>query len=415
MFAVIRGFNVDFPRQQRQIHQYRQAMADSKYVIKGEDGQAQEYWLSMMRKWLIHLDNVTDQAILDGDLKIGGELAADKALDAEVYIARAMLCSVGNNWNCATRVGRVRLVDENGVINEAGFYNLLTGWYNIESQMYYVSQASFIPLPPEWIYTKEDVLVPPADPLLYCQIPFYTTGLTATPAIMESIKDLRAICDKFTDAGLDNYPQGLAFTFWEQYLTLRWNLFLAICIIAGAVFVVISSLIFNPYCAFMVMIIVVVTTIELGGFMGIFGVKMNPISAVTLICAVGIGVEFTAHVVLAFLTSLGSVETRLQSCLLHMFVPVFHGAIATLLGIIMLAFTPFDFVFKYFFVVMSVLVLIGIFNGLCLLPVLLTFIGPKSELTPRDDPNRLPAPPPLKTKPNIAANLEQGGKGRGEG
>lgn len=95
------------------------------------------------------------------------------------------------------------------------------------------------------------------------------------------------------------------------------------------------------------MIIVVVTTIELGGFMGLFGVKvralsswypqlnprlvdvicdrwlneghydkrplqMNPISAVTLICAVGIGVEFTAHVVLAFLTSLGSVETRLQ-------------------------------------------------------------------------------------------------------
>lgn len=46
---------------------------------------------------------------------------------------------------------------------------------------------------------------------------------------------------------------------------------------------------------------------------------MNPISAVTLITAVGIGVEFTAHVVLAFLTSLGTREERMISCLHHMF------------------------------------------------------------------------------------------------
>lgn len=114
--------------------------------------------------------------------------------------------------------------------------------------------------------------------------------------------------------------------------------------------------------------------------MGLFGVKMNPISAVTLITAVGIAVEFTAHVVLSFLTSLGTVDERLQSCLEHMFVPVFHGAMSTLLGIVMLVFSEFDFVIKYFFVVMSVLVILGVFNGLTLLPVLLTMIGPESEV-----------------------------------
>ena len=64
---------------------------------------------------------------------------------------------------------------------------------------------------------------------------------------------------------------------------------MAICIIAFAVFTVISLLMFNPWAATLVMVIVVITTIELGGFMGIVGIKMNPISAVTLICAVGIG------------------------------------------------------------------------------------------------------------------------------
>lgn len=41
-----------------------------------------------------------------------------------------------------------------------------------------------------------------------------------------------------------------------------------------------------------VMSIVVILTIQLGGFMGLFGVKMNGISAVTQICAVGIGELF---------------------------------------------------------------------------------------------------------------------------
>jgi len=36
----------------------------------------------------------------------------------------------------------------------------------------------------------------------------------------------------------------------------------------------------------------------------------------------------------------------MASCLEHMFVPVIHGGLSTLLGIIMLAFSEFDFVIK---------------------------------------------------------------------
>lgn len=121
-------------------------------------------------------------------------------------------------------------------------------------------------------------------------------------------------------------------------------------------------------------------TVELAGFMGLFEVKLNPISAVTLITAVGIGVEFTAHVVLAYLTSLGTRDERTKSCLKHMFIPVVHGGLSTLLGIIMLAFSEFDFVVKYFFVVMSALIFIGLFNGLIMLPVMLSLIGPPCEV-----------------------------------
>jgi Patched family len=53
--------------------------------------------------------------------------------------------------------------------------------------------------------------------------------------------------------------------------------------IGVAVLLVISVIIFNPWAAAMVAIIVVSMTVELAGFMGLFGVKMNPISAVTLV------------------------------------------------------------------------------------------------------------------------------------
>lgn len=91
--------------------------------------------------------------------------------------------------------------------------------------------------------------------------------------------------------------------------------------------------------------------------------------------------EFTAHVVLAFLTSLGTRNDRMASCIDRVFVPVIHGAFSTLLGIIMLAFSEFEFVVKYFFVVMSALIFIGIINGLALLPVLLSLIGPPCEVS----------------------------------
>lgn len=49
------------------------------------------------------------------------------------------------------------------------------------------------------------------------------------------------------------------------------------------------------------------------------------------------GVEFTAHVVLAYLTSLGSRNERMAACMDHMFIPVIHGGLSTLLGYILLS------------------------------------------------------------------------------
>ncbi|TMS35052.1 hypothetical protein L596_002529 [Steinernema carpocapsae] len=395
MSAVLKGLDVDYPKQQMKIEEYRQAIAKSQFVVKVDNKPSEHYWLSLMRLWLKSLQTHLDEAITHGLINnVTGEIKKGSKLKDEAGIARRLLCSYGNNYNCSARIG-LRLIDDSGMINQEGFYNYLTGWYNVDNMMYYVSQAALYPSPHGWAYSKEEKLVPPSPELAYSQIPFYLTDLVNTPVIVDMIREIRATCERFEEEGLPNYPYGIAFTFWEQYLHLTWNLFVAICIIAGSVFLVVSCIIFNPWAAAMIMVVVVSMTIELAGFMGLFGVKLNPVSAVTLITAVGIGVEFTAHVVLAFLTALGTRDERMASCMNHMFTPVVHGGLSTLLGIVMLAFSEFEFVITYFFLVMSVLILLGLINGLALLPVLLSLIGPPCELKPVNGGDTLQTPPPL--------------------
>ncbi|KHN71235.1 Protein patched -like protein 1 [Toxocara canis] len=363
MFAVLKGPNIDYAKDQHKIDNYRRSIAKC------------TFW----QIWLLGFQiNVTSGLVMGEKADFVG---LSNKLSAAVNIAYRLTCSFGHKYDCSGRIGKVRLVDESGTINVDGFYNYVTAWYNSDSMMYHVSQASFFPPPPHWSYedSSAPLFVPPAVPFAYSQIPFYLTGLTDTPIIVEMIKEIRAVCDKFANEGLPNFPSGIAFTFWEQYLHLSSNLLQAICVIAFAVFFVISLIICNPWAAGVIMIILVLMTIELAGFLGLAGIKLNPVSAVTIITAVGIGVEFTAHVVLAFLTSLGTRERRMVAAVDRVFVPVIHGAFSTLLGIIMLAFSEFEFVVKYFFVVMSALIAIGVVNGLALLPVLLSLIGPPCE------------------------------------
>ncbi|OBS71140.1 hypothetical protein A6R68_00319, partial [Neotoma lepida] len=83
----------------------------------------------------------------------------------------------------------------------------------------------------------------------------------------------------------------------------------------------------------------------------------------------------------AFLTAIGDKNHRAMLALEHMFAPVLDGAVSTLLGVLMLAGSEFDFIVRYFFAVLAILTVLGVLNGLVLLPVLLSFFGPCPEVS----------------------------------
>ena len=195
-------------------------------------------------------------------------------------------------------------MDDSGIINPKAFYNYLTAWVSNDALAYSASQASFRPEPRQWIHVSQDVelKIAKSQPLIYAQMPFYLNNMKTTADITDTIQAIRAICQKFEDKGLPNFPTGIPFTYWEQYLRLRFYLLSALVVVLAAVFLVISAFLFNPWTATLIVAILTMIVIEVFGLMGLLGIKLSAVPAVILIVSVGIGVDFVSHITLVCLT-----------------------------------------------------------------------------------------------------------------
>ncbi|XP_041359146.1 protein patched homolog 1-like isoform X2 [Gigantopelta aegis] len=394
IFAVTQG-NFDYPNNQKLMYDYHNAFDRVKKIIRGENGELPTFWLELFRQWLSDLQRAFDKDYQYGKFHADGWYpnATDEAI-----LAYKLLQQTGNSHNPYDKdqVTRVRLVDGDGNIYAPAFYNYLTAWTSNDVMAYTASVGNFHPIPKTWLHDPKELnfVIPKSQPLIYTQLPFFLTNLSNTEDIISIIKEIRSICDSFSARGLPNYPTGVPFTFWEQYINLRFYMMLAILCVLAVTFIVLTVVLMNPWIAVVVVVMLAMILVELFGFMGMIGIKLSAVPAVILIMAVGIGVEFTLHMAVGFITAIGDRNRRMFMSLEHTFAPVVHGAVSTFLGIIMLVGAEFDFVIKYFFNVLAALVVIGLFNGLLLLPVLLAILGPNGEVQPKEDPDRLATPSP---------------------
>lgn len=380
MFAVTQG-NFEYPNNQRLLYEYHDAFTRVSTIIKNDDGGLPEFWLSLFRDWLIGLQRAFDRDHAAGC--INQERWFANASD-DAILAYKLLVQTGHVDNPIDKslVGHVRLVDGDGIINPKAFYNYLTAWVTNDALAYSASQTSLRPEPRQWYHNAADVelKIPKSSPIIYAQLPFYLNNLGSTEDITDMIEQVRGICKKFEDRGLPNFPAGIPFTFWEQYLKLRFFLFLALACVLVAIFLVVCVSLMSIWAATVTVFVLAAMVLQLFGVLGLMGIKLSAAPAVILIMAVGVGVDFSIHILVGFVTSIGGRNRRTQMSLELMMAPVVHGAISTLLSIVMLAFSDFDFIVKYFFYVLSALVLLGLVNGLFFLPILLSLVGPPAEV-----------------------------------
>ncbi|KFR00290.1 Protein patched 1, partial [Nipponia nippon] len=396
MFIVTKG-GFHYPGAQAALLSLHQAFSTVKYVVREGNRDLPKMWLHYFQDWLRGL-----QATFDRDWQ-AGRITHDSYRNGseDGALAYKLLIQTGNkkepfNFNqvCGDGAGVTGL----GMMlcplpcscplllsPRIGLPGLPSGWCGWGAHMLpalpccpYPHTARAAPTP---ILPVLSSPVPAAQPLEFAQFPFYLSGLRRTADFVEAIESVRAICREAAQRhGVLSYPSGYPFLFWEQYIGLRHWFLMAISILLACTFLVCALLLLNPWTAGIIVSILAMIAVELFGIMGLMGIKLSAIPVVILIASVGIGVEFTVHVALGFLTAVGSRNVRSAAALEHTFAPVMDGAVSTLLGVLMLAGSEFDFIMRYFFAVLTILTLLGLLNGLVLLPVLLSVIGPPPEV-----------------------------------
>ncbi|XP_045205429.2 patched domain-containing protein 3-like [Mercenaria mercenaria] len=185
--------------------------------------------------------------------------------------------------------------------------------------------------------------------------------------------EARAIADAATINCFAFSPYFVAF---EQYVAILGQSLQSVGIALAAVFVI--TCIFMPHPVLILFVTIAVTMIMVGvfGFMFYIDVTLSAITMIHLILSVGFSIDFTAHICHGYMISRSKTrEERVSSSIDKTGAPIFHGAISSLLGILVL-FWAKSYIFRTFGIVMSFVLLFGITHALLLLPVVLSWIGP---------------------------------------
>merc|ERR1711874_284259 len=127
----------------------------------------------------------------------------------------------------------------------------------------------------------------------------------------------------------------------------------------------------------------------MGGFLHFWDVTIDIISCVNIVLAIGLCVDYSVHIGLAFMVAKGSRKDKAVEAVASIGPAVFNGGFTTFLAIILCSLS-YSHVFLTFFKVFVLTVLFGLFHGLVLFPVILSLIGPLSSV--KQEPSATPRP-----------------------
>lgn len=183
-----------------------------------------------------------------------------------------------------------------------------------------------------------------------------------------------------------------AYSIWETNEVVGHELWRNMVLASAVVGVVTLILLASFWSALLVLACVAATVVGVSGTMAIWGLTVDTVSCIALVLAVGLSVDYAAHISHAFLAIRGvqDKKERARAALEGVGPAVLQGGFSTLLSFILLAGSS-SHVFITFFKVFTAASVLGLYYGLVFLPVILSFVGPDPYDDIEEDDNFAPA------------------------
>ncbi|XP_017770624.1 PREDICTED: protein patched [Nicrophorus vespilloides] len=384
---------LEYPLSQPILHEYHSSLTQVPHVLKDSNGglNNNDFWLSNFREFLVDLQDEfnknRNQGCLNSEKWFAN--ATEKAVLAFKLLAQTGIVEFPVD---KLQIFNKKLV-ESGIIDPKAFYNYLSVWSSNDEISYSSSQANLMPKPFQYYSAKNeyDLKIPKSQPLTYTQMPFYLKNLRSTGKIIDTLKKILSISESFNNRGLKNYPIGLIFSYFRQFLFIDRLLAiqLTVSVLSALVITCIlvhwSKLVCPMICTLCSML--VLCFVNINGLTGTVG-------ALHFI----IVFQSVMLIMLGFQNALGGRERRIRLSVEMYAEIIIKGHLGLLICIAVLATSQFEFIYQMFRI-LFVSICISTVNSMVFFLIMLSIFGPKGELQGLQYVDRIATPPPKASPP----------------
>ena len=196
------------------------------------------------------------------------------------------------------------------------------------------------------------------------------------------MEDLRRIASEYGPDSSLMYSQ--IFLTWEQYKNFDADLLVSVGSALGAIFLIIFLFSGNLCSSLLVLSMMGLVDLNLVGLIWYWDLELNVITMVNLIVAIGLAVDYSAHIAHSYNFSAPDPScktnrerrvSKVRGAFTKIGTSVFHGAFSTFLAIVTISASS-SYVFRAFFKQWFGIIVFGMLHAFFLLPVLLSLIGP---------------------------------------
>lgn len=212
--------------------------------------------------------------------------------------------------------------------------------------------------------------------------------LTTGTARYDTLLAVRKMVDDIFEDPDKVYPFSFQFLYWEEVGVIDTELTRNLIVCAAVILVIVMLLIPNPRVSIWVVLCIMLSLVDVVGYLYWWDVTISSISTIYILICVGLAVDYSAHIAHMFNVSTGTGEERTIKALERIGPSVFNAVVSTFLAVVVIS-TSKSYVFRIFFKCLFLVVVLGGAHGLWLMPVLLSMFGGTNKDDSASNPDEM--------------------------